>query len=68
MKAEKVLEIVNRELTAIGNGWRYDWSDFDGRSLSSQLSSISSFSDRALKSDVDIDYTEGTEFEEEKCG
>jgi len=61
MKAEKVLQIVQREICAIGEDWRMDWSDFDGRILRDQLDAISSFIDMALKSDVDIDFTEGTE-------
>ena len=62
MEASKVLAIVQREINAIGQGWRQDWSDFDGRTLRSQLGSISMFADNALKSDVDIDCIEGTEF------
>jgi len=62
MEAGKVLEIVRREIEAIGQGWRNDWSFFDGRTLRAQLESISNFADKALKSNIDIDYTEGTEF------
>ena len=62
MKAEKVLKIVNREMCAYGDGWRADWSDFDGRTLRSQLDSVASWSVKALASEVDIDLTSGTEF------
>ena len=62
MKSEKVLEIVLREMNAYGAGWRMNWSDFDGRSLRSQLNEISKFADKALASETDIDYNWGSEF------
>ena len=65
MQAVKVLDIVIREMTAIGQGWRLDWSDFDGRGLRDQLDSLASFAWEALKSDIDIDYNKGTIFLEE---
>lgn len=33
-------EILIRELIALGQYWRNDWSDFDGRTLKSQLDYI----------------------------
>jgi len=68
MKAEKVLEIVLREMRAYGNGWRSDWSGFDGRTLQWQLDNINSFAKKALTSDNDIDCTSGTDFKKENCG
>ena len=61
MKAEKILKIVRREICAIGESWRMDWSDFDGRTLHDQLYEISDFIDTAIKSEIDVDFTEGTE-------
>ena len=67
MTPEKVLEIVRREMTAIGTGWRMDWSDFDGRTLRSQLDSLDSFAEKALESEIEIDYTEGKSFLAERA-
>lgn len=68
MEAVKVLGIVQREILAIGQGWRMDWSDFDGRNLRHQLRRVSEFASNALKSEVDLDFTGGTEFLKEKSG
>ncbi len=37
---EKRIEIAIRELTSLGQGWRNDWSGFDGRTLRRQLEEI----------------------------
>ena len=66
MEAEKVLQIVCREMTQIGYGWRGDWSDFDGRRLRDQLDDLDSWAEKALTSEIDLDYTEGTEFRNER--
>ncbi len=65
MEAKDVLIIVLREMTALGRGWRMDWSDFDGRTLRHQLNGIEEWAERALVSDEVLDYRLGTEFEEE---
>jgi hypothetical protein len=62
MDTKKVLDIVLREMNAYGQAWRLDWSDFDGRSLRGQLSSIATWADEAVMIDGDCDYTSGTEF------
>ena len=61
MKPKKVLEIVLREMTAIGTFYRNDWSDFDGRTLRNKMDSLSEWATLALKSETDLDYTEDTE-------
>lgn len=43
MKPEEILAIVLREMVAYGQGWRQDWSDFDGRTLHNQLNSLASW-------------------------
>ena len=35
--------IVVRELRALGQAWRNDWSEFDGRQLRDQLDAIANF-------------------------
>lgn len=62
MRSEKVLEIVLREMTAYGSGWRASWYGFDGRSLRSQLDGIADWARKALAEKIDSDYIEGTEF------
>ena len=62
MDAQKVLDIVLREMTAIGEGWRADWNGFDGRTLRHQLGKLADWARMALRSDNDLDYTDGTEF------
>jgi len=66
MKSEKVLEIVLREMTAYGSGWRASWLGFDGRSLRSQLDGISLWAKKALTGEIDYEYTEGTQFYKER--
>ena len=66
MKSEKILEIVLREMTAYGKGWRGDWSDFDGRHLQDQLNGIADWAEKALAGKVDYEYTEGTQFYKEE--
>lgn len=62
MKADKVLEIVLREMTAYGIAYRTDWSEFDGRTLRDQLDDIEKWAKKALDSNDEIGYTEGTDF------
>lgn len=38
-------DAVVRALTALGEAWRGDWMDFDGRTLRSQLQSVTDFLD-----------------------
>jgi len=65
MNAEKVLDIVLREMQAYGCGWRNDWSDFDGRQLRGQLIELALWAKKALAEEVvDGDYIEGTKFYE----
>jgi hypothetical protein len=65
--AEKVLDIVLREMAAIGAGWRADWKGFDGRTLRHQLNNLANWARFALhSSDDDLDCTEGTEFLEDQ--
>ena len=61
MKAEKVIEIMGRELRAIGKYYRNDWSDFDGRSLRSQLENLASWGEKATKGDTQEEFTGFTE-------
>lgn len=67
MEAKKVLDIVMREMCAYGQGWRADWSDFDGRVLRQQLERLASWAADALVwIGKDTDYTQGSEFLEER--
>ena len=53
-----ILKIVLREMKAIGEGWRMDWSDFDGRTLRDQLNNLAEWAETG----DDPDYTSGSEF------
>ena len=44
---EAILDIVLREMRAVGAAWRMDWSDFDGRTLRDQLNDIAEWAERA---------------------
>ena len=65
MTHEEVLEVVLREMSAYGSGWRAGWSDFDGRTLQEQLDGIVKWARLALYSPI-IEYTAGTEFSKNK--
>ena len=66
MEAQEVLDIVLREMVAIGEGWRCDWGGFDGRSLRSQLNSIAKWADSAIGTTEPTDYTIGSNFLEDQ--
>jgi hypothetical protein len=57
------IEIVKRELNALGQYWRNDWSDFDGRTLRDQLDTIASFLDNK-----ETDLTEFSDLLKEQAG
>ena len=62
MDTDRILEIVLREMTAYGQGYRLDWSDFDGRTLRDQLNRIRDWAIRA-KTDPNIfEYKAGSIF------
>lgn len=61
MDAVKVVEIMGRELVAIGQYYRNDWSDFDGRTLRSQLDDLVSWGNKATKGETQEEYTAFTE-------
>ena len=65
MEAKKVLDVVMREMCAFGQGWRADWSDFDGRALRRQLEHLAGWAEDALTG-KDSDYTQGSQFLDEK--
>ncbi len=67
MDAEVVLRVVLREMGAYGQGWRLNWSEFDGRQLRYQLEGIDKWATQALSgSAVEDDYTAGSEFLKEQ--
>lgn len=47
---EEKIENLKAELDALGNYWRMDWSEFDGRTLQYQLSLITEFIDSDAES------------------
>jgi len=65
MKPEKIIEIITRELSALGTRWRMDVSDFDGRTLRNQLSCLTDWADKALKGESIKEFKEFTENLEE---
>ena len=58
---EEILAVVLREMVAVGNRWRMDWSDFDGRQLRYELDAIAKWSMDALEGKVEEEYTEESE-------
>ena len=62
LTAEQILKVVLREMTAIADGWRFDWSDFDGRTLQHQLERLETWAE----SNTTEEYKRGTEFREEQ--
>lgn len=61
MNAEKVVEIMGRELGAIGQYYRNDWSDFDGRTLRSELNELAQWGAGAVKGEGALDFTDFTD-------
>ena len=61
MKSEKVLQIVLREMMAVRDYWRSDWSDFDGRTLECQLEGIEEWANKAVADKTNEEYTEETD-------
>lgn len=62
MNSGQVLEIVLREMQAIGAGWRANWADFDGRTLRDQLNALADWARRASADNYQGDYLLGTAF------
>ena len=62
LSTERVLEITLREMQAIGQAWRLDWSDFDGRVLRNQLNDLSDWAEKAARDDTRSEYIAGSEF------
>lgn len=61
MNAEKIVEIMGRELDAIGQYYRNDWSGFDGRTLQGELNRLATWGIGAVKGEGVEDFTEFTE-------
>ena len=58
MNEAKILDVVLREIQAVGQAWRLDWNDFDGRTLRSQMEAIASWAARARANPGTPEYTE----------
>ena len=65
MIAEDIIQSMRRELNALGQYYRNDWSDFDGRTLRSQLNQLTNWSIKAIDDKVE-DFTEFTELLEDQ--
>lgn len=65
MIAEDIIQSMRRELNALGQYYRNDWSDFDGRTLRSQLNQLTNWSIRVVDDKVE-DFTEFTELLEDQ--
>ena len=50
-------------MKAYGQGWRLDWSDFDGRTLRDQLDFLVYWAENPNRS---ADYTDGSDFLKEQ--
>ena len=61
MTKDDVLNVMDRELTAIGQYYRNDWSGFDGRTLRMQLNRLSEWSKRASNRETEDDFTDFSE-------
>ena len=62
MTDAEILAIVIREALAIGEAWRFDWNDFDGRTLRRQLAGIADWAASAQNGSNTSEYTEGSDF------
>ena len=58
MTAEKVLQIVLREMRAVSDYWRGDWRDFDGRILECQFEGIEEWANKAIANKTEKEYRE----------
>ncbi len=65
MTDTEILVIVLREICAYGRAWRYDWSEFDGRTLRAQLDELATWAESRMKDHVLSDFREGSIFLEE---
>lgn len=65
MIAEDIIQSMRRELNALGQYYRNDWSDFDGRTLRSQLNQLTDWSIRVVDDKAE-DFTEFTELLEDQ--
>lgn len=61
MNEKNVIEIMGRELAAIGQYYRNDWSDFDGRTLRSQLAGLAAWGKQAANGEIVDEFTSFTE-------
>jgi hypothetical protein len=58
---DEILGVVLKEISANGQRWRNDWSDFDGRQLRHELNDITEWATKA-KMGIEIEeYTENRE-------
>ena len=55
-RTEKVAKVICRELYAIGQYYRNDWSEFDGRSLQVQLEDLALWIDKATNGETQEEY------------
>jgi len=62
MKPEDVLYVVLDQMSQYAEGWRWDWSDFDGRTLRNQLSDLRLWAREALGDITTEEYRKGEEF------
>ncbi len=63
MKESNVISVLSREMRAIGDGWRINWSDFDGRQLQYQLHALAKWGEDAMtETETESDYAEGSAF------
>ncbi|HLI77186.1 MAG TPA: hypothetical protein VKV02_09590, partial [Acidobacteriaceae bacterium] len=67
MDANQILDIVLREMTAIGEGWRDDARGLDGYDLRDFLHALAEWADRTRRGrPAAATFTEGTEFRMER--
>ena len=61
IKTERILQVVLREMMAVRDYWRSDWSDFDGRTLECQLEGIEEWANKAIANETNEEYTGETD-------
>jgi len=61
MQTATIVEVMGRELRALGQRYRNDWSDFDGRTLRSELDSLVMWSTQAMSGQTEEEFTQFSE-------
>ncbi len=68
MEKEQILMVVKREMCSLGEYYRNDWSDFDGRTLRNQLDILGGWATDAENGKTNEEFTAYSEMFEQQVG